>query len=58
MENGRCRMHGGKAPGARKGNSYALKHGRYTADAIAQRREFSALLRNMKCLIEQVEGDE
>jgi hypothetical protein len=39
MPNGRCRMHGGMSPGAPKGNKNALKHGRYTAEAIARRRE-------------------
>jgi len=58
MPNGRCRMHGGKSPGAPKGNSHALKHGRYTAEAIAERRELGALLRDMKALAEQVESDE
>ena len=58
MANGRCRMHGGKAPGAAKGNSNALKHGRYTADAIAERRHLMALVRDMKGLVEQVDGEE
>ncbi len=58
MPNGRCRMHGGKSPGAPKGNRNALKHGRYTAEAIAERRELAALLRAMKGLVEQVDGDE
>ena len=31
MPNGRCRMHGGKSPGASKGNKNAFKHGQYTA---------------------------
>ena len=36
----RCRMHGG-APGsgAPRGNQNALKHGHYSAKAIAQRRQ-------------------
>ena len=51
-------MHGGKAPGAPKGNSHALKHGRYSAEAIAERRELGALLRDMKAVAEQVESDE
>ena len=55
MTNGRCRMHGGKSPGAPKGNSHALKHGRYTAEAIARRRELMALLRDMKGVIEEVD---
>jgi hypothetical protein len=48
MPNGRCRMHGGTSPGAPKGNNNAFKHGRYTAAAIARRREISGLLRAMK----------
>jgi hypothetical protein len=31
-------MHGGPSPGAPKGNKNALKHGLYTAEAIALRR--------------------
>jgi hypothetical protein len=50
MTNGRCRMHGGKAPGAAKGNRNALKHGRYTAEAIGERRHLMALVRDMKAL--------
>src|SRR5438046_2204193 len=50
MANGRSRMHGGTSPGAPRGNKNALKHGHYTAEAIAQRREISALLRAMKAL--------
>jgi hypothetical protein len=38
-------MHGGASPGAPKGNRHAFKHGRNTAKAVAERREFGALLR-------------
>jgi glucans biosynthesis protein len=42
----RCRFHGGAAGiGGQPGNHNALKHGRYTAEAIAQRREVAALIR-------------
>ena len=42
----RCRMHGGTdGIGAPRGNRNALKHGRYTAEAIARRREVAALIR-------------
>ena len=58
MTNGRCRMHGGTSPGAPKSNGHALEHGRYTAEAITEQREFAALVRDMKGLVEQVEGDE
>ena len=47
MTNGRCRMHGGKSPGAPAGNNNARKHGRYTAEAIAERRELAELIRSM-----------
>jgi uncharacterized protein YjcR len=50
MPNGRCRMHGGRSPGAPRGNKNAYKHGRYTAEAIANRREIATLLRVMKAL--------
>jgi hypothetical protein len=41
----RCRMHGG-APGsgAPKANQNARKHGLFTRDAIAERRQIQALL--------------
>jgi hypothetical protein len=41
MPNGRCRMHGGPSPGAPKGNRNAFKHGYYTAEAIAIRRNIA-----------------
>jgi hypothetical protein len=58
MPNGRCRMHGGKAPGAPKGNSHALKHGRYTAEANRRTVGAGGVARYMKALAEQGEGDE
>jgi hypothetical protein len=48
MPNGRCRMHGGMSPGAPKGNKNALKHGHYTNEAIAARRNISELMRAIK----------
>lgn len=56
MTNGRCRMHGGKSPGAPLGNSFARKHGRYSAEAFARRRELATLLRNMRELLAEVNG--
>jgi uncharacterized protein YjcR len=47
---GHGRMHGGPSSGAPKGNKNALKHGRYTAEAIARRRYISALLRGVRVL--------
>ena len=42
----RCRMHGGaKGSGSPPSNRNAFRHGRYTAEVIARRREVAALLR-------------
>lgn len=46
----------GKSPGAPIGNDHARKHGHYTADAIAERRELATLIRSMRGLIEEVDG--
>jgi len=35
------------SPGAPRGNKNALKHGHYTAEAIANRRKIATLLRKM-----------
>jgi glucans biosynthesis protein len=46
-------MHGGAAgSGAPAGNKNALKHGRYSAEAIARRRKVRALIRQARELIE------
>lgn len=58
MANGRCRMHGGASTGAPKGNRNAFKHGLFTAEAIAERRDVAALIREMKGLVEQVDGED
>src|SRR5262249_36413089 len=48
----RCRMHGGAAgSGAPTGNKNALKHGRYTAEAIAWRRDLRTLIRENRRLV-------
>ena len=51
----RCRMHGG-APGsgAPKANRNARKHGLFTGDAIAERRQIRALLGEARTLLEQM----
>ncbi len=54
MPNGRCRMHGGKSPGAPKGNRNAWKHGHYSAEAVAMRRLIGELLSKAKRTIERV----
>ena len=47
-------MHGGTSPGAPKGNRNALKHGRYTAEVIAERQEGAELLRAMGEMADEV----
>ncbi|WP_367576952.1 HGGxSTG domain-containing protein [Pseudoponticoccus marisrubri] len=56
MANGRCRMHGGRSPGAPRKNSNALKHGRVSAKAAEQRAEVTSLIRAMRELIEQADS--
>jgi hypothetical protein len=50
-------MHGGTSPGAPIGNNNARKHGLYTAEAIACRRDITTLIRRMKGLAETVEEE-
>jgi len=52
MPNNRCKMHGGKSTGAPKGNSNAWKHGFYSAEADAERRQMSQLIRGCEQFIE------
>lgn len=51
----RCRMHGGAAgSGAPKANQNARKHGLFTGDAIAERRQIQALLGGARRLLEEM----
>ena len=48
-------MHGGAlGPGAPRGNKNALKHGRYTREAIAERAPIRELVRQARKLLLQV----
>ena len=51
----RCRMHGG-APGsgAPRANQNARKHGLFTRDALAERRQIQALLGEARELLEEM----
>jgi hypothetical protein len=51
----RCRMHGG-APGsgAPRANRNARKHGLFTGDAIAERRQIRTLLGDARKLLEEM----
>ena len=51
----RCRMHGGAlGAGAPMGNQNAFKHGRYSAQAHAERRRLRALIRASQALLDQL----
>jgi glucans biosynthesis protein len=52
MPNGRCRMHGGRSPGAPIGNKNAWKHGRYSAEAIAERKLIRQLLMDTRKIVD------
>lgn len=43
-----CYIHGGKSPGAQRGNKNALKHGFYSAEAIAERQQTRQLIKSIK----------
>jgi hypothetical protein len=50
----RCRMHGGAQGGAPRANQNARKHGLFTGDAIAERRQIQALLGEARRLLEEM----
>jgi hypothetical protein len=52
----RCRMHGG-APGsgAPIGNKNALRHGHYTAEAIARRRGLDELIKRSRAALAELD---
>ncbi|MHC4260552.1 MAG: HGGxSTG domain-containing protein [Planctomycetota bacterium] len=61
MPNGRCRMHGGKSTGPRtpegleRSRKANWKHGLYSAESRAIRREIREFLRDCRKTIEQAE---
>jgi hypothetical protein len=51
----RCRMHGGTpGSGAQKGNQNARRHGLFTRDAIAERKEIRELLSEARRLLQEM----
>jgi hypothetical protein len=51
----RCRMHGGAhGSGAPRANRNARKHGLFTRDAIAERRQIQVLLGEARKLLEEM----
>ena len=57
MPNGRCKLHGGKSPGAPTGERHGqYKHGRRTKAAMAERKAVTATLKELKRLIKTAGG--
>ena len=51
----RCRMHGGaRGSGAPMGNRNALKHGRYTREAMAEREAIRELMRDFESTLSEI----
>jgi len=51
----RCRMHGGaQGAGAVAGNRNALKHGRWTREAVAERRALRMLMAEARETLERI----
>ena len=51
----RYRMHGGaQGSGAPRSNQNARKHGRFTSDALAERRQIQVLLGEARKLLEEM----
>jgi hypothetical protein len=52
MANGRCKLHGGKSPGAPQGvKNGNFAHGQRTQQAARQRRELRGLLKGVRELL-------
>jgi len=49
MANGRCKLHGGKSPGAPRGTKNGnFRHGQRTQEAAERRREVRELLQTLR----------
>lgn len=63
MKNGRCRLHGGKSTGPKttegieKIRQAQLKHGNYTKEALAERKKFNSLLRQLKNTLNEINDE-
>src|SRR3954462_10551565 len=56
MKNGRCRLHGGKSPGAPRGERNGnYQHGLRTKEALADKREALKARRLLRTLISEAE---
>ena len=63
MANGRCRLHGGLSTGPKTAEGMerirraVTKHGRYTAAAKVEQKQYRALLQDGHELMRQIRGD-
>jgi hypothetical protein len=54
MKKGRCRLHGGKSPGAPRGERNGnYRHGLRTIEAIAERRHAAEVRRALRDLLRE-----
>lgn len=52
----RCRIHGGKSPGAPRGKRHGqYKHGGYTIEALEENRRFRDMFREIKTVLTMTE---
>jgi len=64
MQNGRCRMHGGKSTGPKTAEGIQrirdahLKHGFFSKESIEERKRFNGLLKKYEELLEKIKYDE
>ena len=58
MANGRCEFHGGKSTGPKDLTKWHLKHGRYSKEAVAERRAFAELVREARATLASIECSE
>ena len=55
LVNGKCRLHGGRSPGAPRGEANGnYRHGRFTYEAIEMRRQLATWIREMNQLADDV----
>jgi hypothetical protein len=60
MKNGRCRMHGGRSTGPRtregreRSRQANIKHGYYSAEALAERRKANQVISDAKRLAQEI----
>jgi hypothetical protein len=49
-----CHLHGGKSPGAPRGNKNALKNGRYASGAIVERKSVRSITKRLLATISAI----